>query len=50
METHFPNLKSNMKAANIISEAPRRQRNNQRVLIGFALCIIAYASYLSLTV
>ena len=50
METHFPNLKSNMEAAQILSEAPRRRSSNQRFLIFFALCVIAYASYLSLTV
>ena len=50
METHFPNLRSNIKASQILSLAPRRRRNNLRLILGFGFSVVAFGTYLSFVI
>ena len=47
METHFPELKSNIKTAQILSVAPRKRRNNTRILAGFGMIVMCFGLYLT---
>ena len=50
METHFPNLQSNMKASQILSVAPRRRKNNTRILAGFVVTVLCLGIYLAFVI